>query len=125
MERTEIQRAFARNLKYYLAREGKTQADMTKYMKVSSATTSDWCTGKKIPRADKLQSICNWLGISLGQLMTLDDPFESPPKPSKEAIELASKIVQDSRRRRIADMIVRLDAQTLETVELIVEKLSK
>lgn len=60
---------FARNLKYYLDQAGKTQTDLCKYLNVSSATTSDWCNARKMPRADKIQSIANWLGISIGSLM--------------------------------------------------------
>ena len=64
-----IRLLFASNLKSLLAKNEKTQADMVKYMKISSATASDWCNGKKIPRTDKLQSLCAWLDCELGDLI--------------------------------------------------------
>lgn len=60
---------FAKNLKYFLSSQNRTQSDLCKYMNVSSATVSDWCNGKKMPRADKLQSIASWLGVNIGDLM--------------------------------------------------------
>ncbi len=48
----------------------KSQADLCRFIKVSSATVSDWCNGVKMPRTDKIQSICNWLSIDLSDLLT-------------------------------------------------------
>ena len=60
---------FAENLKKHLDRAEKTQTDLQKYMGVSSSTASDWMRGAKMPRMDKLQSICNWLGIQKSDLL--------------------------------------------------------
>ena len=38
-------------------------------MKVSSATVSDWCSGKKMPRIDKLTSIANFLRVTMSDLV--------------------------------------------------------
>lgn len=61
---------FSKNLKYYLSMNDKNQADLCRYLKVSSATVSDWCNSVKMPRTDKIQSICNWLSIDLSDLLT-------------------------------------------------------
>lgn len=60
---------FSQNLKTLLENNGKTQADMCKYMGISSATATDWCNKKKMPRADKLQTLCSWLNCELGDLI--------------------------------------------------------
>lgn len=67
----ELRRHFAKMLNYYLVASEHNQADLARYMKVSTATTAKWCTGQTIPRIDKIQSICNWLGIEKSDL--LDD----------------------------------------------------
>lgn len=72
----DFRASFARNLKFYLAREGKAQTDLAKYMSVSSTTVSEWCSGRKIPRADKLQAIANWFGISLLELTSDGNPYD-------------------------------------------------
>ena len=65
----KIKDYFSNRLNYYLSQTGHTQSDLASFMKVSSSTASDWCNGNKIPRVDKLQSMCNWLGISMGDLL--------------------------------------------------------
>lgn len=65
----DIRNLFGRNLSNQLYVKGKTQADICKHLNVSSATASDWCNGKKIPRLDKIQSICTYLGIEKSDLL--------------------------------------------------------
>ena len=88
----ELQRKiFAENLKKYLDRAEKTQTDLQKYMGVSSSTASDWMRGAKMPRMDKLQSICNWLGIQKSDLLEEKSDSEGyyyNPETAKVAQEL-------------------------------------
>ena len=65
----KLKMAFGRNLKRLLAERDKTQAELCRRLKVSSANASDWANGKKIPRADKLQAICVWLNCELSDLL--------------------------------------------------------
>lgn len=65
----DIRNLFGRNLTNQLYEKQKTQADICKHLNVSSATASDWCHGKKIPRLDKIQSICTYLGIEKSDLL--------------------------------------------------------
>lgn len=65
----ELKELFGRRLKYWLSVRGYKQADLCERFGVSSATASDWCNGKKMPRADKLNALASWLGIELSDLM--------------------------------------------------------
>ncbi len=73
MDTDDLRKAFADNLNYWLLRRGKTQADLYKRMHVSSATASDWCNSKKIPRTDKIVEIASWLMIELTDLLTVKE----------------------------------------------------
>ena len=81
----DLKKIFADNLKKYLSVRDYTQADLARKMKVSSATASDWCNGNKMPRSDKLQSICNWLKIELQDLLTVanNDNRREPKTPCR------------------------------------------
>jgi transcriptional regulator with XRE-family HTH domain len=59
---------FVKNLRYLMDARGITQADICRVLDVSSATASDWCTGKKFPRIDKLQRLADLLGVRLSTL---------------------------------------------------------
>ena len=65
----KLRQIFAENLNNYLELNGYSQADLARHMHVSTASTAKWCTGQSIPRIDKIQSICNWLGIEKSDLL--------------------------------------------------------
>ena len=77
----ELREMFAANLKCQLKAHDKSQADLARYLGVSTATTANWCSGKIMPRVDKIQSICNWLFIEKSDL--LDEPTEKAVVPSR------------------------------------------
>ena len=93
---------FSRNLRRWLSLEGKTQAELARYMKVSSATASDWCNGRKMPRSDKLQSICNWFNITLVDLLEEYSAGESIPDFSPDELKLINdyrELTQEGKER--------------------------
>lgn len=73
MTDAKLREIFSKNLTHYLEINGYKQADLARHMKVSTATTAKWCTGQAIPRIDKIQSICNWLGVSKSDLLDPND----------------------------------------------------
>lgn len=80
MAEDTLREIFAKQLNYHMNRVGKNQADLCKYMNVSSATASDWCNANKMPRADKIQAIAKWLGVGIGDLMeeTTEEYYLNP-----------------------------------------------
>ncbi len=66
---------FRTNLNYYLEKSGHTQLELSEAIGVSTATVSEWCNGKKLPRMNKIEEIANWLGLSISDL--LEDRSES------------------------------------------------
>lgn len=69
MEKSELNQIFSDNLVYWLNQREKSQADLARRMKVSTATASDWCNCNKLPRTDKLVEISRWLRIELSDLL--------------------------------------------------------
>lgn len=69
MKDEEIRLTFAKNLNYYLKQNGLNQADLARYMKVSTATATKWCNAQSMPRIDKIQSLCNWFVIEKTDLL--------------------------------------------------------
>ena len=61
---------FVKNLRYLMEKKGITQADICRDLNVSSATVSDWFTGKKYPRVDAMQRLADLLGIRFSTLTT-------------------------------------------------------
>ena len=84
----KLREDFANNLRKYMEEQDKTQADLARYMDVSTATTADWYNGKKIPRVDKLNRIAYWLGIEISVLLGIEQPKD-------DAATLAKQMVAD------------------------------
>lgn len=69
MPEQEFNKLFSKNLVFYLETRKKTQADLAKYMGVSTASVSNWCKGIKLPRMDKVDKMCSFLQIKRSDLM--------------------------------------------------------
>ena len=61
---------FVKNLRYLMEKKGITQADICRELDVSSATVSDWCTGKKYPRVAAMQRLADLFGVRFSTLTT-------------------------------------------------------
>jgi transcriptional regulator with XRE-family HTH domain len=69
MTELDARKVFGRNLSEILYEKRISQKELMQHMKVSSATVSDWCSGKKMPRIDKLTSIANFLRVTMSDLV--------------------------------------------------------
>lgn len=65
----KVNSTVANNLRYYLDLNNMTQLELAKKMGVSTATTSNWCKGIKLPRMDKVDRICSIFNISRSDLI--------------------------------------------------------
>ncbi len=96
MSDEKLRQIFSKNLRHYLDVNGYSQADLARHMKVTTATTAKWCTGQTLPRIDKVQSICNWLGIKKTDL--LEDGMDSEKDRyyiNPETAKIAQQIYDD------------------------------
>lgn len=104
----EIRKMFAKNLNHYLEINGYNQADLARHMKVSTATTAKWCTGQTMPRIDKIQSICNWLGVDKATLLDtsadgLFSAHQSEYYINKETAKIAQEVFDNPDLRILFD----------------------
>lgn len=106
---------FSRNLRRYMELKGKTQADMARDLHVSTATASDWCNKKKMPRSDKLVMICQWLGIELNELMAEEEP-KGTYYVDQETARIADRIFHNDDLRLLFDAASDVRPEVLKTV---------
>ncbi len=65
-----VREIFAKNLRYFMELKGITQADICRELNIPSATMSNWFTGQRYPRIDKMQQLADMLGVSYSMLTT-------------------------------------------------------
>lgn len=65
----DYRKIFVRKLAYYMQLNGKKQIDLMHDLGLKSATVSSWCTGKKLPRVDKIQLLADYFHIEKSDLL--------------------------------------------------------
>lgn len=122
MAEDTLREIFAKKLNYLMEKNDKNQADLCKYMNVSSATVSDWCNANKMPRADKIQAIAKWLGVGIGDLME-DSPNEY--YINEETREIAQEIYENKDLSLLFDAARDAEPEDLKTVHTMLMALKK
>ena len=116
---------FAKNLRYYLEKSGHTQAELCKHLGVSSAAVSMWCTGRKSPRMDKIQAICNYLHIRKSDLIEDTPNYERAlnPQVMEDAREIAYFLSLHPEYRLPFDLLLQVTPDDLCLIKSFLERL--
>ena len=129
MSEQEFNKIFSQNLTYYLEQYNKSQADLAKYINVSTASVSNWCKGIKLPRMDKVDKICNFLQINRSDLMEERSTEEQDSRPSyydnPDAREMAQfmfenpeyKVLFDASRKVKKEDMVEIDGDLYDVTK--------
>lgn len=89
----EVNKIFAKNLKYYINVNNITQVELAKKMNVTPATVSNWCNGIKSPRMDKIDNLCKLFNINRSDLI------EDKPKTINRILSNQEKALIDKFRQ--------------------------
>lgn len=69
MSNLENKEVMAENIRYYMKRSGKTQAEMAEIVGVSHSSFNEWINGKKYPRIDKIEIMAKYFNIAKSDLI--------------------------------------------------------
>lgn len=61
---SDYKKEFAKNLNRIMELNGKKQVDLINDLHLSSSTVSNWCTGLKLPRPEKIEMLCNYFNCT-------------------------------------------------------------
>ena len=101
---------FVKNLRYLMDARGITQADICRELGVSSATVSNWFTGQKYPRIDRMQRIAELLGVTYSTLTTEHGLQNYEDQKRLEALH------QNPRLRLLFDRSRKMKPEDVETM---------
>ncbi len=101
--------------------KGLTNAEVSRATGVSTATLSQWKTGKYTPKMDKLEKIASFLCVPVEYLVT-----GSLPSMDSDAAKIAQYVIDNKTVRLIVENIKELDekerAWVLDAVRIINKK---
>lgn len=121
----ELRAIFMRNLNHYMELAGYKQADLARYMKVSTTTTAKWCTGQTMPRIDKIQTICNWLGITKEDLLSDHAMPTQEYYLKKETRDIAEELLNNPGYKALFDAVRKMPAEDMAFVLDLVKRMSR
>lgn len=117
----ELRKNFAENLQYFLRINGFTQADMARYMKISSATAANWANGKIMPRVDKIQKLCNWFGIEKSELLE-PRKEETPYYDNEKSKEIVRFLYDNPEYQVLFDAAQKVKPEDIDFVKQFIER---
>lgn len=108
-----------------LKEKGITAYKVSKDTGISTATLTQWKQGKITPKADKMQRIANYLGVSLQYLMTGVDTGEKMYYFTAETAETAQEIFDDPDLRALFDAAKDCPPEVLRSTAALLRQLKK
>lgn len=97
--------------------KGCTAYQVSKATGIAQSTLSDWKNGKSIPKADKIQKIADFFGVSAEYLMTGKEGEDGNKYYiNEEAAAIAQDIFENKELRLLFDAARDADPEDLEAV---------
>ena len=115
-----IRDVFCANLQTLMKLRGITQSDIALALDVSSSTVSDWCNGKKYPRADKVQKLADLLDVKFSSL-TNEDALEK----NLQDIEDADRIKLLHEKPYLRDLFDQVKVLNDDDIQLLIQFVKK
>ena len=94
MSEEDYKKVFSKNLKYFMEQKGISQMDLVNDLQLSQSTVSNWCTGLKLPRMNKIQMLADYFGIEKSDL--LEHKTSSDSQLSSKDEKDIEKALQDT-----------------------------
>ena len=82
----------AKNIKYYMDRNGVSAADMCRVLNVPQSTFSYWLHAKSYPRIDKIEKMAHLFGIKKSDLVEERSSSQDEEDPARK--DLHEKILK-------------------------------
>lgn len=117
MAEDEYKKIFSKNLRYYMEINHINQIDLMRDLHLSSSTVSNWCTGLKLPRMDKVQLLADYFHINKSDLIEEKDETQLTKKDEKDI----EKILDSTREQLLSQEGLMFDGDpaTPEAIESI------
>jgi repressor LexA len=110
---------FVKNLHFFMEEKGISQADICRELDVSSATVSDWCTGKKYPRIDAMQRLAELLGVRVSTLITEGGIQDY------EDLQMVEALHQNPKLRMLFSLQQKMSESNLDAVTAVVKAIAR
>ena len=118
-------KVFSENLERLMKENGKSRNDVCQALGFKYSTFSEWATGKKYPRIDKIEMLANYFGVLKSDLIedkTVQERIEENPV---KMAELHFEMIMDEDLMGIFDDFKKLDEAQKKIVKDLIHNMAK
>ncbi len=126
MSENEYKKIFSKNLRYYMNKYNKKQSDLINDLGFSSSTISNWCTGEKLPRMDKVQILADYFHINKSDLLEDKSNFneEETYYLNDDAMDMAQFLYENPDYKVLFDASRKVKKEDIEFVKEMIDRMS-
>ncbi len=100
----------ASNLRRLMYERGVTQIDMARALGFTKQSVSHWMNGEHLPRMNKMDKICEYLGCKRSDLMEVDKTRKTEPMTAEQAQLIQLTMQADAENvHLVLEMLKRLE----------------
>lgn len=125
MSDNEYKKIFSKNLRYYMDMNNKKQSDLITDLGLSSSTISNWCTGEKLPRMDKVQLLADYFHINKSDLLEEKDKTTADETYylNDDAKEMAQFLYENPDYKVLFDASRKVKREDIEFVKQMIDRI--
>ena len=103
MTEKELNKVIAVNIVRLLDQKNRTQQELAEYVGVTQAAVSSWCSGQKTPRMNKIDKICEFLGVPRSAILGTGVITPEHHHTNSETEQIAQYIFENADLRLLFD----------------------
>lgn len=108
----------SKNLKKYIAKNGKDRSEVCKELGLSYSTLTDWINGKKYPRINNIEKLADYFNVSKSDLI---EDFEEIKKDNDRLATIVIKLRTNKELLDVVERLLSLDKVKLESLRRLLD----
>lgn len=92
MSTREYARIVSRNLRRIASDQNRTQADISRDLRINKATVSSWMNGTRVPKIENIDMLCHYFNVTRSDIM---EDVENTPQQKYYTDEATAKIAYE------------------------------
>jgi transcriptional regulator with XRE-family HTH domain len=121
----EYAKIISKNLKEIAYKNGKTQADIARDLKLNKATVSSWMNGTRIPRIDSVDLLAHYFNCKRSDIMEEHDDEQSTYYLDRETAAAAQELFEKPGFRVLFDAARNAKSEDMMMVADILKRLQE